>query len=156
MAQHHPGSFQKYRFLQLEELAIKHALYDSVSQSASESFAAAVSSGQDPYVAAKSAAHLRLLEFESSLSSQGYPVLLWCGEPTEGELLRSSELMAGREIPTVPDGAYGIASPACLQSVQVDILQRKLHFSSLGLSYYCPGFGYGVASTIPEGFEVDF
>jgi hypothetical protein len=156
MSQPPSHQFQKYRVLQLEELAIKRALYDSVSHSAAESFAAAVAFGQDPYLAAASAAQGRLAAFEPALSSQGYDALIWCGSPSEEALLQSSAMMAASKAALLPTGAQGIASPDCQQSVQVSIASRKVHFSSVGFSAYFPLLGYGASSRLPSGFEVDF
>ena len=150
------SAFQKYRFLQLQDIAIKHALYSSVSETASEALAASIAEQTDSYAAVKEAIRIRLAEFESLASSQGYGVVLWCGAPSEEEKQQSSASMSSRKTALVPEGTLPIASAECRSSYAIDVLGRKIHFSQVGFSAYFNSFGNGFSSQLPSGFEVDF
>jgi len=153
---HQGSAFSRYRFLQLEDIAIKRALYSSVSEAASDALAISIATQTDSYAAIKEAVRLRLLEFESLAALQGYDIVLWCGSPSEQARQQSSEAMLSRKTALAPEGTLPIASAECRSSYAIDVLGRKIHFSQVGFSAYFDSFGTGFASSLPSGFEVDF
>jgi len=150
------SAFQKYRFLELEDIAIKRALYSSVSEAASDAFAISVASQTDSYSGVNEAVYLRLAEFERSAASQGYGIVLWCGSPSEEARRQASEDMLSQKTALLPEGALPISDTGCRSSYAIDVLGRKIHFSQVGFSAYFDSFGAGFASFLPSGFEVDF
>ena len=152
-----PGSpFQKYRAMQLEDLAIKRAIYSSASQAASSALAASEASGADPYAAATAAVRLRLSSLGQEFQEAGYSVSLWCGSPSEDSLRSASVSMEASKSPLIPEEAAEIGGAACSSSFGISILERKIHFSEVGFSAYFPLLGAGFASQLPSGYEVAF
>lgn len=157
LSSYQPGnSFQKYRALQVEDLAVKKAIYSAVSEAAKTAADAAQAAGSDSYPAAVAAVRGRLSGLGQLFSASGYEVQIWCGSPSEGSLKEASVQMTSQGAPVIPQGASEISAQECLSAAGVGMLERKIHFSQVGFSAYFPSLGAGFASVLPSGYEVGF
>ncbi|MEM4633532.1 MAG: hypothetical protein QW275_00050 [Candidatus Anstonellaceae archaeon] len=146
-------SYESYRAIFLEEVAIKRAFFAALSDAASKAHAKAA--GTLPTrEEVRLQAYLRAIEFERQLQELGYDVVFWCGEISEEGQREASLHMQKEGSAAIPAGAFPIH--LCEGSIDSSLAQRKLHFFALGFSYYSKQLGIGKAVRIPADYEVDF
>ncbi|MCX8197786.1 MAG: hypothetical protein N3F07_01125 [Candidatus Micrarchaeota archaeon] len=146
------SSYEKYRYFFVEEIAIKRAFYKAASEAASSALASSQGSPSREEIYQR--VHLRIIELESSLRQLGYDVRFWCGFPSEEERQEAAEEMAKLKGAAIPKGAIPVAF--CAAEADSGIFERKLHFFSMGFSYYSHPLGLGKAVALPSEYEVDF
>ncbi|MEM2137571.1 MAG: hypothetical protein QW568_00600 [Candidatus Anstonellaceae archaeon] len=147
-------SYEKYRRLLVEGVAIKQALYSSLSDAAISSLASSSEAEGSQYAAVRAAVFARFLEFQEKLREDGYDALFWCGEISEEERSSAALQMLEEKRSILPSGS--IAAAACADSLDVNLLQRSIHMKDVGFSFYDSSLGLGVAAKLPSSYEVEF
>jgi len=147
-------SYEKYRRLLVEEVAIKQALYSSLSDAAISSLASSGGTEGSQYAAARAAIFARFLEFQAKLREDGYDALFWCGEISDEKRSSAALQMLEQKRAIQPSGS--LAAEACADSFEVNLLQRSIHIKDIGFSLYDSSLGLGVAAKLPSPYEVGF
>jgi hypothetical protein len=147
-------SYEKYRRLLVEELAIKQAFYSSLSEAASSSLASSSETGGSQYAAVRAALFARFLEFQQKLSEEGYDTIFWCGEISDGE--RSSAALRGFQQKRAIAPSGSLAAENCADSFDANLLKRSIHLKDVGFSLYDSRLGLGVVAKFPSSYEVGF
>lgn len=165
-------SFEGFRALLAQEIAVKQAFYRSSESSSRAACAAAVAAGVPPDEAIRAALLANAVRLQSDLQSEGYDAQFWCGAPDSwaletlgikvpsqiSEQMRkdaSKEMMeSGRAIS--PQGTLPVEF--CLASFQSGLNGTKgsAQFASLGFSLYDKKSGFGKAVVFPFQRGVEF
>ncbi|MCX6772258.1 MAG: hypothetical protein NTV88_00610 [Candidatus Micrarchaeota archaeon] len=170
-------SYQKYRYIQLQELAVKSAFYDSIADAARagltrvraiNAVSGCYETGIDcvdekKYV--EDAAFANAYAFQEELSSQGVSIAFWCGY-SDGSSLQKSSWKMQNELHRAekPEGTSDITSAECRSYFHADISALRLDISSplyipnsnIGFSIYSHESNIGYATVFPNKLGVSF
>ncbi|MCX8194721.1 MAG: hypothetical protein N3G22_01260 [Candidatus Micrarchaeota archaeon] len=150
-------SYEGYRAMLLEEVAIKRAYYSAVEEAGREAAALAAAraaSGEEVDVReeVRRAAFLQSIEFEAQLKEQGFEASFWCGSAGAEERKSASQEMAFRKAAVVPQGALPIW--LCYESYDFDPSSASIFFRNLGFSFYSKEHSIGSVALLPSSFAV--
>jgi len=152
-------SYEKYRAMLVQEVAIKRAYYDAVAEAANNALALSLAASEagaesDPRLAVRAAALARTEEFALQLQAKGYDAIFWCGDASERQRQEASQEMAARHKAVLPQGALPLES--CADSFDADVAAGKIYFRNTGFSFYNAGLGMGEVAVLPATYSVDF
>ena len=169
-------SYENYRYMQLQELAVKKAFYASTADAAKAGLADAIAANTangcyetgigcvDEKGNVEKFAYENVPKFEHDLRQRGTDAVFWCGATDSDSLRAASEGMQNGPDPHAikPEGTSGISDPCCRQFFEAYMASMRLDLSSpnpgsnIGFSIYSQESGIGYAAVFPNKKGVSF